>query len=190
MCDAQINELWRVTVRWRDAVARVQKSRRLEADIVNNDINERVQLCAVTSGYQAVPRAIDIPCARARVTRVYYSLTCQLTLVSRCPASLLPSTLSSPPTAPSPSHKLCTQRVIASASGIVAQMYTFHNLIASWCHLRAIDHPPAPVENPLAIAVSIIIRRVTPISAVASRIFSIRNGLLNRSIYDLRNATM
>lgn len=46
-----------------------------------------------------------------------------------------------------PSHKLCTQRVVANARGIVAQMYTFHNLIASWCHLRAIDHPRPRVHE-------------------------------------------
>lgn len=130
-------------VRWRRAVARVQKSRRLETDIVNNDINERVQLCAVTSGYRAVPRVIDIPRARAR----------------ECDASLLfinmpinfdvaVSGFSPPSSSPRPpSHKLCTQRIVASASGIVARMYTFHNLIASWCHLRAIDHPRSRVHE-------------------------------------------
>lgn len=61
---ARCTNQWTLTSRCGDAVARVQKSRRLETDIVNNDINERVQLCPVTSGYRAVPRAIDIPCAR------------------------------------------------------------------------------------------------------------------------------
>lgn len=124
--------------------ARVQKSRRLETDIVNNDINERVQALRCHVRLSSRPESHRYS-ARARMTRVYYSLTCQLTSVSRCPVSLPPS--------PIPDHRLINfvhKRVVASANGVVAQMYTFHNLIASWCHLRAIDHPRprvARVEN-------------------------------------------
>ena len=56
--------------------------------IVNNNINERVYQprCHVRSYKPS--RELSIP--RARVTRVYYSLTCQLTLVSRCPTPVSP----------------------------------------------------------------------------------------------------